>query len=343
MTKKLVNKLKVVSFISIVLVIFIHSHNINYSEIQDESLILRFNFFTQFLISQGISRIAVPIFFAISGYLFFVNYISLKISYLTKINKRVKSLLLPYITWSLFNLLLFFLLQNILKFDFFLNKKQIFQYTFHDFFHSIFIQPIPYQLWFIRDLFLICLFSPLIFKLLNKFKIIIIIFLFIIWLMNLNLVIIRNESLLFFVFGSYLSIYKIPLQNKIISKYSSFGLILWIILLTIRFFCFDSIIFHRITIIMGILSFWFFYDKLSIKKVLLNTQFYDYTFFIFLVHEPMLSFIKKILLLFFDSNINFYLPIYFIAPLITILLSIIIGVILKKKCLILYSYLTGGR
>jgi surface polysaccharide O-acyltransferase-like enzyme len=79
MTKKLVNKLKVVSFISIVLVIFIHSYNINYSEIQEESLILRFNFFTQFLISQGISRIAVPIFFAISGYLFFVNYISLKI------------------------------------------------------------------------------------------------------------------------------------------------------------------------------------------------------------------------------------------------------------------------
>lgn len=340
----MVNKLKVVSFISIVLVVFIHSYNIYYLEIQEESLMLRFNFFIQSLISQGISRIAVPIFFAISGYLFFVNYISFKVSYLTKINKRVKSLLLPYITWSILSFLLFFLLQNTLRFDFFLNKKQIFHYTFYDFFHSIFIQPIPYQLWFIRDLFLICLLTPLIFKLLNKFKIIIIIFLFIIWLMNLNLVVFRNESLLFFVFGSYLSIFKIPLQNKIISKYSPYGLILWIILLTIKsFFCFEHIVFHRITIILGILSFWFFYDKLSNKNFFMRTKFYDYTFFIFLVHEPMLSFIKKILLFFFDSTVEVLLPIYFIAPLITILISIIVGVILKNKCLILYSYLTGGR
>ncbi len=70
MTKFLSDKFKVLSFISIILVLYIHSGFHDYpNEIQG----MVFNTNLQNFISGMIGRCAVPLFYAISGYLFFLQ------------------------------------------------------------------------------------------------------------------------------------------------------------------------------------------------------------------------------------------------------------------------------
>ena len=54
------------------------------------------------LFSEGLCRVAVPIFFLISGYLFFYNLEEWnKNIWIDKLKKRIKTLLVPYILWNL--------------------------------------------------------------------------------------------------------------------------------------------------------------------------------------------------------------------------------------------------
>lgn len=70
MTPFLSQKIKLLSLISIILVLYIHSGFHDYpNEIQG----MPFNFKLQDFISGKIGRCAVPLFYAISGYLFFLN------------------------------------------------------------------------------------------------------------------------------------------------------------------------------------------------------------------------------------------------------------------------------
>lgn len=54
--------------------------------------------------SQGVTRIAVPFFFVVFGFLFFANYENTRRGWCKKATARSKTLLLPYLTWSLIGL-----------------------------------------------------------------------------------------------------------------------------------------------------------------------------------------------------------------------------------------------
>ena len=100
-------KLKVLSLIAIIFVVFIHA-NIN---IPDSTNFLYENSaFLQYFISQGITRTAVPMFFIISGYLYFISFDGTLNTYLIKTKKRIKSLVLPYFITSFSVFSFYFLL-----------------------------------------------------------------------------------------------------------------------------------------------------------------------------------------------------------------------------------------
>lgn len=92
MTPFLSQKIKLLSLISIILVLYIHSGFHDYpNEIQG----MPFNFKLQDFISGKIGRCAVPLFYAISGYLFFLNLNNKNILW-AKIKKRIMTLVVPY-------------------------------------------------------------------------------------------------------------------------------------------------------------------------------------------------------------------------------------------------------
>ena len=184
MNKYLSDKLRVISFISMILVVFVHSYHLKL-QLGEEVFRLDagFNVFIQFFLSEGIARVAVPIFFIISGYLFFLNFKGTKSEFILKYKKRAKSLLVPFLFWSILGLIVHLILHLSPIFE---NYRLDADYSFIGVLDLIFINPVPAQLWFLRDLIALIAFSPLIYRLIKHLRLIPIILVFIIWIVFLR-------------------------------------------------------------------------------------------------------------------------------------------------------------
>lgn len=74
MSKYISDKIKILSFVCIILVLYIHSGFSNEVLILNEKKTeMQTIYILQFIISGMVGRIAVPLFYIISGYLFFLN------------------------------------------------------------------------------------------------------------------------------------------------------------------------------------------------------------------------------------------------------------------------------
>lgn len=358
MNKYLSEKLKAISFILMVMVVILHSYNL---EVKLDSKIVLvdagLNSFIQNFICKGITTIAVPLFFIISGYLFFLNIKNGSlIEFIAKYKKRIKTLVLPYLIWSIYGLLFVFILQTIpISRPFFYNAL-IFDYSFSQLLTTIFIHPIPYQLWFIRDLIILIFLTPLWYKLLTNIKHYVLLLFLITWFIEFNFILFSHEALLFFLAGGYLGLNKISLQHFNFKKKSLLFVMAWLMLTFTETMLLHLnyqqewviIAVHKVEILTGIIALWGIYDfyfegkkkDISSYKVYFLFQF---SFFLYAFHEPVLSIFRKGLnKLIGHSEIESF-TIFLIAPTLTILTSIILGYYIKKITPKLYFLLTGGR
>lgn len=161
------DKLKVMSFLLIILVLYIHS---GFHEIPSEISGMSFNIFLQKAISGMGGRLAVPLFFMISGYLFFLNTDGGIKSVVVKMRKRVRTLLIPYIIGCLFVPLFWVVMEQIPFAARFCNGQNVSELLlgmpWNDLLSTLFYKsvdcntPFAFQLWFLRDLIIIVAISP---------------------------------------------------------------------------------------------------------------------------------------------------------------------------------------
>ena len=338
------------------MVVFLHSYNLKIKFTTGTKLIEKgYNSFIQDLISRGITRIAVPLFFIISGYLFFLSFKNSTFpEFFSKYKKRSKTLVLPYLLWSIFCILFYLILQLIPFSKPFFTNELIVDYSVNQLLNRIFINPIPYQLWFIRDLIVLIFLSPILYWLIKYFKFYVIsIFLFT-WFSKLNYLIFSNEALLFFALGAFFSIKKINVQKTKAKKQNALLSIIWILLIIIKtslvYINFENEwlirILHKSSIIIGIISIWLLYDIIYKKTDIAKTKYYQlfqYTFFLYAFHEPVLTIFKKAFYYILgQTELSSFLT-YMLAPLVTIFVSILIGFITRKIMPKYYYLMTGGR
>ena len=163
-------RLTLLRFPLIVGVVFIHAYSTTVAFTGGEVGLTQPNLVADFvrnLISQGVARIAVPLFFLMSGYLFFTGFDGSKASYLKKLKSRTQSLLIPLVFWNILTLLFLATAQAIPAAAAFFSGKNpsIASFSVFEYFNSVFgitHTPIAYQFWFIRDLFILVLIVPLI-------------------------------------------------------------------------------------------------------------------------------------------------------------------------------------
>lgn len=340
------------------MVVFLHSYNANVKfSSGDINFHNECNLFIQKFFSEGITRIAVPMFFCISGYLFFLNFSGTRIDFCIKYIKRAKSLLLPYLFWSIWGLSFYFCLQLFPQSKAFFTKELIVNYSFQKILDTIFINPIPYQLWFMRDLIVLVIFSPFIYWITKHFRIIPVLLLFIIWLVffKFSFVIFSDESVLFFCLGAYFAVYKSEYLSKPLSQkcYLIFTII-WILIVLFKTVLISQNsdqtvllwLLHKISIIIGLLATWSLYDIYNDKKdnpnkAILNLSYLS--FFIYAFHEPTLTIIKKGLFFIAGASEITSVAIYFLAPIVTIIISVLLGGLIKKRIPRFYELITGGR
>ena len=356
MNKYLSIKLKIISFILIILVVFLHSNNLVVTlGAESTELDKGYSSFIQNFISFGLARIAVPLFFSISGYLFFLNMNGSASEFFSKFIKRSKTVVIPYLFWSVWSLFVYLILQSIPQLTNFFTRKHVINYSILEYADAIFLNPIAYQLWFMRDLFLLIILSPIIYYLLKYFKSFTVLFFFIVWVCDTNLEIMSSEALLFFVLGGYFAILKKELIFTVYTKNAIAYSCLWLAIVLIKTILVFSghandvyfILAHKISVVVGVWCIWILYDYLFAAKDL-ERKFkfewlFSFSFFIYVFHEPALAFIKKALLFMLGKGEATSLAIYFITPAIVIFMSICIGFYLKKIAPKFYSIITGGR
>lgn len=310
------------------------------------------------LLSEGIARIAVPLFFTISGYLFFNH---MQNGFLEKIKKRVKSLFIPMLLWDILAVLFMLWVQTYNFTDFIYRDKAIADWNISDYISSIYslYHPLPpftppyiYPFWFIRDLFITILFSPILYWCYKRFKIYFITLLGLLWFIKpsggLWFIPLGAAPLFFFELGAYFTLEK---QNIVsfLNKKSRIIYILYLGILIIDLLTKTysyNIYIHRIGILIGSVA----VCKLTINYAQSTNKLkvWEYlstiSFFVFAFHEPYMSFFNKIVWGdTIQSSNSLMILSYILNPLLIIVLAIILQRLLKLCCPKFLSLLSGER
>lgn len=359
MNKYLSSKIKIVSLISIIMVAFLHSYTLADNFLHSTTFItegLNYTTFIQYFLCNGLTRFAVPMFFMISGYLFYLTFKMTGSGYLYKIKSRFVSLAVPYILWSLISMCICYIFwgMDIMPVN---DMKANLEAGG---FLQVLRNPPNFQFWFVKELICYVIVSPLIY-LLIKYKITRILYLaalFVVWFLDINPVsFIVTEALFFFSIGAYLAI-----TNKaelIMKKINKNCLIVsgaaWIIMLTVKtVLCGISkqgdpaqliLVLYKLSIIIGIFTVWYGMDYImdneKIKDELLGLS--CHTFFIFCFHEPLLDFVIQYTLKYINNIFSLHLIIYLLYPSLAILLAIGVSKLLLKYIPGVHNILTGSR
>ena len=321
-------KIKVLSLLAIWGVLFIHS--------QVPCSLNSFAGLFQNII-VGFSRFAVPFFFVISGFLFFLKGDSL-FDYFLKQKKRIRTLLLPYLCWCLIFILIIFFVNKIVELnsDYFmlLNNGDYF-----DFFKYVFLTPAAFHLWYIRDLMVLVVISPLIGYFLRKNSYITLslglIFTISFWGKNFI-----PSGVLFYCLGAYYAIKKKYLFGDISNRISIILLLGASVVIVVTSYMNITINNHVEPIIttMLVIGLWGIYnylDNFYSRKLLM---FADCTFFIYCAHIPLLMIIKKILYPTLISGEVGVIICFVLSPLICMAVLLWISGIARKKLLRYINY-----
>ena len=112
-----ISKITNIQFLLSIFIVFIHANttfmNLPGNELQ-YVFGLNVSTFVQVFISEGLCRVAVPMFLCISGYLMFKTFDGSFKCYIGKLKKRFFSLIIPYLFWSSTVFLHFTLLKKFL-------------------------------------------------------------------------------------------------------------------------------------------------------------------------------------------------------------------------------------
>ena len=236
----------------------------------------------------------VPAFFLISGFLFFNS----TKSYRQKIQSRVHSLLIPYVFWNGLILLVYLLLEHF-GHPMQIMGKSMADYGLQDYLRAFIDRgswdkgngvPMLCPYWYIRNLILLSVISPILYYGIRYLKMFFIAVLFTWWItIPYNGMIV--SSLLFFCLGAYFSIEQ---KNPIIllHQHKTAFLIIWSTILLIDWaHCFWYIPYalqiHRVCLLLNIfllllIGSYYGSKQYPGRKILEKSAFWIYT-----IHYPM--------------------------------------------------------
>ncbi|MGC4021408.1 MAG: acyltransferase family protein [Cyclobacteriaceae bacterium] len=361
-------KFKFWSFVSMVLLVFVHGYNLEQRYLQPWTLPeepLTFTSFTEYFLANGIFRFRIPMLFIISGYLYALHdYTPNKL----RVGKRVRTLLTPYLIWSAFGIAATYALEffpytkhlvtdsHIMQID--NTRTLIHEYHWYEVLARWIFFPVSYQLWFIRVLLIYNLaYRPILWCVTHKVaqKIFFGIAIFL-WLTTAGFILFEGEGLLFFSLGVW-----IQKNNFAIDKSKNWmkpALIIFLItaigksILAFKGYAYfgDAIfpilsLLHKLCVISGLITCWYGLDILV--SWFMNQKWFvwlaSFSFIIYAAHAPFVAiFINGMFEML--GRVQGYRMITFIfLPIIIIGCCILLGAVLRKIAPKFYSVLTGGR
>jgi surface polysaccharide O-acyltransferase-like enzyme len=354
--KQLSFKIRLLSLVSMILVVYVHAYTLDLNGFAGALTEHKnYNTFIQDFISHGIARVATPLFFTVSGFLFFIGFKPKAAVILQKLHKRIPSLLIPFLLWSAFGIGLYYVLQLFQSITPYFPNRIIRDMSSEQLLTTLILHPIPYQLWFLRDLMMLALVAPAVWLLVKYLQENFLALLAITWFADLDFGIFVSESLLFFSVGCYLKTNP-RLLAKIKANYNFLPVLFaWVGLLVFKtelsFLGYENqlvlMLLHKLAIVIGFVATWRCINTVADKTRIINRKWLFSAvspFFIYAFHEPLLTIIKKGLLIMLYSGTEITsLLVYLFAPIVVILASIVAGEVLRRTTPGLFQVITGNR
>lgn len=347
MTQFLSDKLRVLSLISILFVLYIHS---GFHSNEIEGMI--WNYRCQEFISGMLGRCAVPLFYVIFGYLFFLKVPDGMKSIYAKIQKRIRTLLIPYIIGCLFFVLFGVMIAITPGISKYVNGSvmPLFNEPLLQIISSIFYDsgsgtPCAFQLWFLRDLILIVVTSPIWYLFFKYLRWIFVVTCY--GLTYLHIPFVPFFALFWFLLGGQL----VQVKTDMGASLTICTTMIFLLLSIVQLFMPGMIDWELVKIpiiILGLISVWGIYDMVLGKDFKPNEHrwlatAYQFTFFIYLFHEPTLNIVRKLIVVILGKNEYGYLISYLISPWIFTICFVFIGLQFRKYLPKVYRICTGGR
>ncbi len=304
---------------------------------------------------------SVPIYFFISGFVFFLGIELTKEKYIQKLKNRLKTLLIPYIIWNIVAVLLVLprflpcfssLFPNIHKIQLDFSFPAILE-TFWNAKEGIFIQPptvddvvsnniypqdVP--LWFVRDLMIVVLCTPLLYWLLQRTRHYLVLVLGVLWftlaywdLGHINQLL---TAFFFFLWGAYMSVNKKDMMTEF-SRFFKSSMILYPLLAllfvaSVHYLPIVSDTIKRLNVFVGL---FFAYNvaawllRRGVCKV--SSFLAASSFFIYITHTLLCGELLKLLFFVCRPATDLgMLSIYILAVLVTVVFLLLVFYLLRR-------------
>lgn len=343
-------------------VILIHAH-INEVIVNGTNLIGGGNFpvyqVLAELLSEVVASISVPLFFFLSGFLFFYKTrFSLSV-YLLKLKKRARTVLVPYLFWNLLVLGVFFVAQTFSPDMLSGENKLIVDYSVRDWLEAFWARPYPvdhpkfrpiaFQFWFMRDLMVVMLCSPIIYVLVKFLRSFGVLILGLLWLLGFGFNLPGFSMVAFFSFsaGTYFSVHgkNFAVSFSSILQYSSVVYLIMVLLdLCTKGAPYNSHI-HILGMIIGCV-FAIGLAATCIGKGLWkeNVSLSSSTFFLYAYHGLPLALLEKLVVIICPPTSDLGIMVLYLGSATAIcIIGILIYRLLCKYLPVFLSVITGGR
>lgn len=301
--------------------------------------------------SIWLGETGVPGFFFISGLLLFMS----QKSYLQKLKTRTRTLLTPYLLWNLILVILYITLYKV-GYPQDINGRSIVEYGIIDYLRLFWDRgsfdngnfvPILCPLWYIRNLIIMVILSPLLYYIIKYTRELYLIIVTIWWMTTFHNAFIP-QTILFFSLGAYFSILnKNPLRmidnNKTIFLTLSFVFAIGDIVSHTLYGTPINLQIHRLALISNIPMLLLLADY-CVQHRYTSKFLPNASFIIFCVHYPIVVVLRKFCVTqFSDSSDIVHILLYFACVVISTLLSLSIYQVLNLYFPKVKNILSGNR
>lgn len=349
-------RLKLLRFPPIIGVVYIHAYftaiTFSHGTIGTEDL-NPVTGFIRVLVSQGLARVAVPLFFLMSGYLFFANFRWSQQTFARKVTTRMRTLLVPFLFWNMATLLFYATVQAIPALaPYFSGPTALIRELPLSDYANVLIglkgYPIAYHFWFIRDLMVLILLAPLIALILRSAALPFLLAVYLLWVTGKWPVYIPDcAGVLFFSAGGLCALRGRDLF--FLDRYGPAACLAYLPILLVDVLwhtAWFNIYLHRTGLIVGMLAALYLtrpalnHKRLTQALLALGSA----SFFVYAAHEPLLMVLRMLAYSHIPLDAPYtVLAIYLILPALVIAFLVLCHGVLRRTCPRLLGLATGGR
>jgi len=299
----------------------------------------------------------VPLLSMISGWLFFSFRDDAAAGLRSRIRRRFSSLYLPLVFWNaLFLAVLLLLFQadpaNKLLAEMNIDFRSAGPLQYLNAVFGVTQHPVGFQFWFVRDLFVTVLVSPLLWLMLTRAPLLGAVFLGAAWIVGHDLwIFFRTDVVFFFYLGGWIRLRGLPVEIGTRATWVFLGV--YIAMCAVRTLAPYAIdgdpfilqVMTRGMRLAGVLACWGLFQRIAPTPIGgLVARFGGLAFFLHAAHFPLIAEVKLVLWSLLPAVTQPWMLVhYVVSVLITVAIGIGLGLVLTRTAPKAFSLLNGGR